>query len=191
MNSLKYHVPFFPNSVSRWITYISVGVFIVILALAIHELGHVIGASILGWDVTKIYLWGFSVLPEFSFVGFNDGYIGYTAWSSPETPTSLEKGFVLIMGSGFTLLVSAVSIFTLYLLKTKSFFIQTTLFFLSLLYLDMVTYTFGLRPSGDSEPLEASRLFGIADSLWIIFIVSLFLIFSSLIALYFFYFKKT
>lgn len=191
MNDIKYYIPFFPNSISRWVIYISVGIVAVIIALVIHELGHVIGARILGWEVTKIYLWGFSVLPEFSFVGFSDGYIGYTAWSSLETPSSFERGFVLIMGSGFTLLVSAVSIFTLYLLKTKSFFIQTVLFFLSLLYLDMVTYTFGLRPSGDSEPLEAARLFGIADSLWIIFIVSLFLIFSSLIALYFFYFKKT
>jgi hypothetical protein len=190
MNTLKYHVPFLPNSALRWITYISIGLFIVILALAIHEIGHVIGASILGWDVTKIYLWGFSVLPEFSFVGFSDGYIGYTVWSSLETPTSFERGFVLIMGSGLTLLVSMISIFTLYLLKTKSFFIQTVLFFLSLLYLDMVTYTFGLRPSGDSEPLDAARLFGIADSFWMIFIVSLFLIFSSLIALYFLYFKK-
>lgn len=190
MFEMKRYNFFFPDSIFQWLIFITVGVMVVAIALAIHELGHAIGARFLGWEVTKIYLWGFSVLPEFAYVGFSDGYIGYTYWVAFETPTSFERGFVLIMGSTTTLLVSVVSIIALYLLKPLSFIGQTVLFFLSLLYLDMVTYTFGLRLSGDREPLDAARLFGIDDCQWIAFTVFLFLAMTVLLTLYFMYFKK-
>ena len=191
MGNTKNYTPFFPDSVFRWVIYITIGVVAVAIALVIHELGHAVSAHLLGWEVIEMHLWGFSILPEFSYAGFSDGYIGYTAWSALETPTTFERAFVLIMGSGATLLVSVISISALYLLKPISFFVRTVLFFLSLLYLDMVTYTFGLRPSGDSEPLEAARLFGISDTLWITFVILLLLLMTTAVVLYFFIFQRT
>jgi len=170
---------------SSLVIFIFIGAVAVFIALIIHEFGHVLTALIMGGKVTALRLWGFSVYPEFSYIGFRGGFIGYTHWVLPMF-TSVENAIILMAGSGITLLVSVVSIASLYFFRPVSFFMKTALFFFSLLYLDIVTYTFGLRFSGKSEPLDAAQTLGINEFLWKLCMMIVFFVFSALIAFYFF-----
>src|SRR3989338_891004 len=170
---------------SSLVIFVLIGVVVVFITLIVHEFGHALTALIVGGKVTAMRLWGDSIYPEFGYIGFKGGYIGYTNWVVPAF-TPVKNAIILVMGSGTTLIISIFSIVLLYFLKPVSFFSKTTLFFFSLLYLDMVTYTFGLRFSGSREPLEAAQTLGISESSWMLSMGILFLIFSALIALYFF-----
>lgn len=164
---------------------ILIGVIAVLIALIIHEFGHALTALILGGEITAMRFWGISLYPKLSYTGFSSGHIGYTNWTIP-TFTPIKNAIILIMGSGTTLIASVISMALLYAFKPVSFFVKTILLFFSLLYLDIITYTFGLRFSGGKEPLDAAQMLGVSEFAWKLSMVILFLIFSALIILYLF-----
>ena len=164
--------------------FVAIGITAVVSTLIIHELGHAVAAVAMGGEVTALRLWGFTIFPEFSFSGFEGGYLGYTNWTLPVF-SPIKNALILMMGSGTTLIVSLVSIKLLYVLKPRSFVINTTLFFFALTYLDIVTYSFGLRFSASREPLDAALTLGIGKGVWLLAMVALLVACSYMIILYY------
>ena len=133
----------------------------VFLTLLTHELGHILMAKYFNWRLLEIKLLGFSVYPEFQFSGFGD-YFG-TVRHSRNFVSFAEDGWVLLMGSGLNWLIAIGSLFVLYLLKifkVVNFYLNTIFIFASLMFLDFITYMFGLRLGGGKEPLEAAYYLG-------------------------------
>lgn len=133
----------------------------VFLTLLTHELGHLLMARYFGWKVTGIRLLGFSIYPDFQFTGLG-GSFG-TVRHTRDFVSFAEDGWVLLMGSGFNWLIAIGSLFILYLLKIFkiiNFYLNTIFVFASLMFLDFITYMFGLRLSGGKEPLEAAYYLG-------------------------------
>ena len=144
----------------RIIQFLIIGALMVFLTLLTHELGHVLMAKYFGREILEIKLLGFSIFPEFNFIGF-ENYFGSIRHSQGLSYT--EDGWIFLMGSGFNWIISLGGLFILYLFKkfrVINFYLNSVFIFASLMFLDFTTYMFGLRLSGFKEPLVAADYLG-------------------------------
>lgn len=139
----------------------------VFISLLTHELGHILMAKYFGWRVVEVRLLGFSVYPELEFNGL-EGSFGKVR-PHRDFVSFAEDGWVLLMGSGFNWLIALGALFVLYLFKlfrVLNFCLNTIFVFASMMFLDFITYMFGLRLSGGKEPLAAADYLGWNESVF-------------------------
>lgn len=153
-------------SFKRIIAALVIGIVMVAANLVIHESGHALTALNLGGRVTSIEFLGLQVYPKVFYGGFH-GYLGQVAYNVGRFGT---YGWITLMGSGSTWLVSIFFLFliyALYFLKIRNFVLETVAFFGSLMFLDMLTYILGIRFTGLQEPLAAAKYLGWNQSLFV------------------------
>ena len=156
-------------SVIKKIVVVSlVGIVMVLLALFIHELGHVLAALFLGVDILRVHFFNFTVYPNFGIQEMQ-GFLGQVYWEKPFN--DIYSGIILLMGSLLTWIVSVFFIIILYVRKARGGYVEQTILLLgSLMFLDLVTYSFGLRLSGFNEPQVAANYLAIP---WGTFLISM------------------
>lgn len=113
---------------------------IFILGPVLHELGHVIVGVLQGSSVEYLEFFGFSFYPSLRFVGFQ-GAFGSVQFDYEYGDTA-AAGYRLLAGSGFTLLISILSIAVMYLMRLIKQTARIINFAFSLYFIDLLAYTF-------------------------------------------------
>ena len=172
-------------------------IFVLIVGLFIHELGHGITVELLGGDFTELYIFpGLQIWPNLG-VTYNGDRNGYVAKVRYEFPVDWEAncwevGFVLFMGSGLNLLASIIALSSLYIIRPVRWF----RFFLiaeSLMFFDILFYTFlpkfhlkhFIFIGGDiPEPLLGALMLGFSEIEFMILIAIISMLISWSLAIY-------
>ncbi|OGE80868.1 MAG: hypothetical protein A2826_01370 [Candidatus Doudnabacteria bacterium RIFCSPHIGHO2_01_FULL_43_23] len=154
--------------IRRIFIFCFIGVVMVFLTLITHETGHVLMAKRYDGEILRVKLLGVEVYPEVKFSGFenNFGSVRYTGGSSYK-----EHGWIYLMGSGTNWLIAIGGLLVLFLFKifrVKNFYLNTIFIFMSLMFLDFITYMFGWRLSGEKEPFTAAEYLGWNESIFFV-----------------------
>ena len=131
--------------------YVLIFVSFVVLGLALHEAGHAFAALLVGAKI-KEFVIRLCIYPPFSCG--SPSHVSYDLASISALSTS-ARGFITMMGSTFTLLISAVATICLIKCKLKSH-ARAAVFVMSLYFMDMFLYTItGILTKGGKYPREA------------------------------------
>jgi len=166
------------------------------ISLLLHETGHGLTAKWLGGKFEAMYVFpGREIWPDFGqrYTGHWDGYFGLaeTCPAPDWEPYGWQDGLVYLMGSGTSLILSALALSSLLIFKPKGILARMFLFSESLMYLDIVSYTIfpsmGLKHflffgGKFAEPLIGAIWMGIPKSMFMLFIVIIFIIFTVALA---------
>ena len=165
-------------------------IFLFPLLVLVHELGHVFATLWFGNSIDTITILGVEFYPHSLmaiYVGMGD-YFGYVSYGGKVVLSRFDNGVVGMAGSGATLLLGVIAFGLLGVRKKFSFCIITLLFIISFSYLDMVSYTFGIRPGlrfGKAhEPLEAALQLGIPKTVWLVAMVIVFAVCTGFVVRY-------
>jgi len=151
--------------------------------LFVHELGHGITTQVLGGQFKGLYVFpGVQVWPSPGrpYDGEWGLDVGQVDAEPGEGWGEWQRGLVLLMGSGSTMMLAALAFVTLWLLRPKGW-LSYVLIAEALLYLDILFYTimpewFGLRHwvfigGRYPEPLEGAEMMGCPRMLFLMFIL--------------------
>lgn len=144
-------------NIKNILCFLIIGLVMVFLNLIVHETGHVFTSNHYGAKIVSVEILGWEMYPDFEFQGFQK-YLGKVSYSGSFIPT--QNGIIALMGSGATWIMSIFFLLVLYGARNQlytRFKTQTVLLFGSLMFLDFVTYSFGLRFTGVNEPMRAAN----------------------------------
>lgn len=156
-----------------------------LLNIFFHEIGHSIPVLISGGSIKRIVIFGIELIPDFG----RNSHLDLVAFFSPswylgQATNNFWLGLMLFSGSGFTLLISYISIFSLWFCKVK----RTLRLFLivsSFHFLDILTYSFLpllgfphrlIVGSHNMEPVEGLMKMGLSKTSSLLLILILILV---------------
>lgn len=188
------------------IKFVIILLLFILFTIISHETGHVLAAKMFGFNLT-FYIWpGYEIYPNLGSIyqyDWPDKAIAFSVYAPPLTPSldfdmstvwsdfpikekiepvsSFDDSIVDLMGSGFNLLLSFLSLFSIYRFKPKGIW----LFIYSmgaLLHYDLLLYSvlplFDLRHfffwgGKEAEPILALSKMGLSYSLSISLVIAL------------------
>src|SRR5574341_459947 len=175
------------RSTARLALFAAILAILWVFGIILHEMGHGLTAMLFGGTIGAIYLYpGFEIYPHFAQTIYQPGYhyFGSITFGRPGGFEDWQDGWITLMGSGSTLLVSFAAHGLLWRLKPVRLPPRYTLIALSLFYLDMVSYTLtgplGLpraivlgRSAVSPEPLDGAVRLGISPEVFILFNIAI------------------